>query len=144
VKAFFDTTVIVASFYEDHLHHQASFDLYSSQRKSTACTAAHCLAEFYSTTTGMPGKRQASPRDALQFLTDVRQRLTLITLDETEYLEVLDAAAESGTAGGAIYDALIARCAMKAKAQILYTWNTKHFMRLKPELAARVREPGIA
>jgi predicted nucleic acid-binding protein len=96
------------------------------------------------TTTGMPGKRQASPRDALQFLNDVRQRLTLITRDETEYLEVLDAAAESGTAGGAIYDALIARCAMKAKAQVLYTWNTKHFMRLKPELAAHVREPQPA
>ena len=92
----------------------------------------------------MPGKRQASPRDALQFLNDVRQRLALITLDEAEYLEVLDGAAENGTAGGAIYDALIARCANKAKAQILYTWNTKRFMRLNPKIAARVREPEAA
>ncbi|HEY4115793.1 MAG TPA: PIN domain-containing protein [Rhizomicrobium sp.] len=140
MKAFLDTSVLVASFFEDHPHHEPSFALYSSQRKSTACTAAHSLAEFYSTSTGMPGKRRTNPHEALQFLSAARERLVLITLGEAEYIDVLDAAAESGIAGGAIYDALIARCAMKAKAQAIYTWNVRHFQRFA-EIADRVREP---
>ena len=50
-------------------------------------------------------------------------------------------AGAAGISGGAIYDALIAQCALKAKAQFLYTWNVKHFTRLGPEIANRVREP---
>ena len=33
-------------------------------------------------------------------------------------------------AGGAIYEAILAHCALKAKAKVIYTWNTKDFLRL--------------
>lgn len=144
MKAFFDTSAIVPVFFEDHPRHERSFGLFSSQRKSTACTGAHCLAEFYSTATGLLGRKQASPQNAWQFLNAIRERMTIIILDEADYITVLDEAAQGGIAGGAIYDALIARCALKARAQILYTWNARHFQRLGPEIAARVREPGVA
>jgi predicted nucleic acid-binding protein len=42
-------------------------------------------------------------------------------------------------AGGAIYDALLAGCALKAKAEILYTWNVRHFQRFTTLL--RVETP---
>lgn len=85
----------------------------------------HCLAELYAVLTGMPGKDRASPDEALLFLGDVRQRLRIISLDESEYVSVIERAASDGVAGGAIYDALRARCALKAKAEAIYTWNVK-------------------
>ena len=100
-----------------------SLALFLRCKKPGACTAAHCLAETYSVLTGMPGKDRASPEEALLFLGDVRERLTIITLDEKDYVEVMGTAAASGVVGGGIYDALLARCALKAKAETIYTWN---------------------
>jgi predicted nucleic acid-binding protein len=106
-----------------------------------ACTAGHCLAEVYAVVTGMPGKDRASPDEALLFLNDVRERLGLITLSEPEYFKALEQAAAAGILGGTVYDALIAKCALKANAQVIYTWNVKHFNRLGENVAARVRQP---
>jgi hypothetical protein len=72
----------------------------------------------------------------------VRQRLTIVSLDGPEYFRALDASSALGIAGGAIYDALLAHCAVKAKAQAIYTWNTKDFTRLGPDIAGRVKAPG--
>jgi predicted nucleic acid-binding protein len=141
VKSFLDTSVLVATFYGEHEHHEPSFSLFSQQRKSTACTAAHCLAEIYAVVTGMPGKNRASPDEALLFLRDVRDRLTMVTLDDIEYFKVLEDAAAIAISGGTTYDAIIAQCALKAKAQTIYTWNVKHFNRLGEPVAARVRQP---
>jgi predicted nucleic acid-binding protein len=141
VKAFLDTSVLVATFYGEHEHHEPSFDLFLQQKKSTGCTAAHCLAEIYSVVTGMPGKDRASPDEALLFLRDVRERLGVVTLDEIEYFKVLEDTATAGIVGGTAYDAIIAHCALKANAQSIYTWNVKHFNRLGETIAARVRQP---
>lgn len=54
---------------------------------------------------------------------------------------MLDESAAAGVSGGGIYDAVIGRCAIKARAQAIYTWNVKHFARLGPEIAARVKTP---
>lgn len=141
MKVFLDTSVLIATFYSDHEHHEPSFDLFSQQKKSTACTAAHCLAEVYAVVTGMPGKNRCSPDEALLFLNDVRERLSLITLNEVEYFKVLEIAAAAAILGGTAYDAIIAHCAWKAGAQTIYTWNLKHFNRLGDNVAARVRQP---
>jgi predicted nucleic acid-binding protein len=143
VKAFLDTSVLVATFYGEHEHHEPSFALFSRQKKSTACTAAHCLAEVYSVVTAMPGKDRASPDEALLFLRDARDRLTTVTLDESEYFKILEDAAAAGISGGTTYDAIIAGCALKVKAQTVYTWNVKHFNRLGANIAARVRQPTL-
>jgi predicted nucleic acid-binding protein len=141
VKQFLDTSVLVATFYGDHQHHEPSFALFLRQKKQTGYTALHCLAEVYSVLTGMPGKNRASPDEALLFLGDVRERLTLVTLDDEEYFSALDSASAAGISGGAIYDALLASCALKVRAQIIYTWNAKHFSRLGVEVAPRVKTP---
>ena len=142
MKAFLDTSVLVAAFYGDHEHHEHSIRLLADQKKSSGCTAAHCLAEVYSVLTGMPGKDRVSPDEALLFLRDIRERLTTFTLDDTEYFKVLEDAAAAGVCGGATYDAIIAQCALKANAQRLYTWNLKHFNQLGAQIAARVAEPS--
>jgi hypothetical protein len=62
-------------------------------------------------------------QNALLFIREVRERLSMITLDERVHIEVLDEAAQTGISGGAINDMLIAKCAMKANARIIYTWK---------------------
>lgn len=141
MNAFFDTSVLVAAFYDEHEHHESSFDLFLQQQRSTACTAAHCLAEFYSVVTGMPGKNRASPDEALLFLHDIRKRFDLVALDESEYFKVLQDAASTGIVGGGVDDGIIAHCALKASAQWIYTWNAKHFKRLGASIAGRVKQP---
>ncbi len=141
MKDFLDTSVLVAAFHLDHPHHQPSFDLFVRCERTQACCAAHSLAEVYSTLTGMPGKRRVSGHEALLFLGNIRERLTIVALDEQEYVEMAEASAEANLAGGAIYDAILGHCALKAKAEVIYTWNTNDFLRLSPAIAGRVKNP---
>ena len=110
-------------------------------RKNQACCGAHSLAEVYSSLTRMPGRHRISGEQAMLFLSDLRQRLTIVSLDDGEYFQAIAGAAASGVVGGAIYDALLADCAVKAKAEAIYTWNVKHYEQLGAELVRRVRTP---
>ena len=141
MKAFLDTSVLVATFYGDHEHHEASFALFLRQKKQNGFTATHCLAETWSVLTGMPGKNRASPEEALLFLGDVRNRLTLVALNAGDYYATLEDATANAISGGAIYDALLARCAMKTKVDAIYTWNIEHFSRFGRDVAGRVKTP---
>jgi hypothetical protein len=43
--------------------------------------------------------------------------------------------------GGAAYEALIARCAIKAQADVLLTWNTRDFTRFGADISRLVKTP---
>lgn len=79
---------------------------------------------------------------ALLFIQEVRNLLTVVTLEEEDYISTLSKAAALNMPGGIIYDHLIARCALKAEADVLYTWNVGDFSRLGPEIARIVRTPS--
>lgn len=79
---------------------------------------------------------------AVRFLKQIRERLSVVILDDQDYYEAIEDAAAAGISGGAIYDALIARCAVKAEASALYTWNVAHFVRLGTRVAKLVKKPG--
>jgi predicted nucleic acid-binding protein len=140
-EAFFDTSVLVATFYGDHQDHDASIDRFLSFRRSEACCAAHSLAEVYSSLTRMPGKWRVSADQAMLFLATIRERLTIVALDADEYLQAIEDASALGITGGSIYDALLARCALKGKAQSIYTWNVRHFEVLGPSVVSRLKTP---
>jgi predicted nucleic acid-binding protein len=143
VKAFFDTSVLIATFYAHHLHHQPSIDLLLRFKKDEACCGAHSLAEVYGSLTGRSGRDRMNAAQAMLFLRDIRQRLTIVTLSAHEYFSVVEASAAQGIAGGAIYDAVLGHCALKSNAQTIYTWNTKDFLRLGDAIARRVKTPSI-
>ena len=64
----------------------------------------------------------------------------MISLTEQEYVSALESV--SGTVvGGAAYDALIAKCAIKAGADVLLTWNARDFTRFGAEIAKLVKTP---
>jgi len=67
--------------------------------------------------------------------------LAIVTLETREYLAAIRRFAAHGITGGTVYDGLIAACALKAKADVLYTWNTGHFLLLGDEVARKLRTP---
>lgn len=102
---------------------------------------AHSLAEVYSALTRMPGKHRISGEQALLFIGSIRERLSIIALDGEEYATALQAAATLGIVGGGIYDALLADCAIKAKAETIYSWKTRHYAQCGQEVIQRLRTP---
>lgn len=141
MRAFLDTSVLIATFYGDHEHHEPSKNLFLRFDKTEVCCAAHSLAEVYSALTGMPGTHRVTGDEALLFLGNIRERLTIVALNSNEYFRAVEASSTTGIAGGAIYDALLGHCALKAEAESLYTWNLKDFKRLGPEISERVKTP---
>jgi predicted nucleic acid-binding protein len=141
MKGFFDTSVLVPLFYRDHVHHGPSQELFIQFNRSTGCCGAHSLAEVYATLTRMPGKRRISGEQAMLFIGNIRERLSMVALSGEEYADALEASAARGIVGGAIYDALLAHCALKAKAEAIYTWNVRHYALCGREVAGRLRTP---
>jgi predicted nucleic acid-binding protein len=141
MKAFFDTSVLVPVFYGDHAHHRASLELFIQFDKSNGCCGAHSLAEVYSTLTRMPGKHRISGEQAMLFIGSIRERLAIIALTGDEYADELQASAALGIVGGGIYDAMLAHCATKAKAEAIYTWNGRHYTLCGPDVVGRLRTP---
>jgi len=141
VKAFLDTSILIATFYAHHQFHQPSIDLFLRFKKTESSCGAHSLAEIYSSLTGRTGRERVGGEEAMLFLENVRERLTIVSLDGQEYFRAIEASSGLGVAGGAIYDSLLAHCALKAKAQAIYTWNTKDFVRFGKAIADRVRTP---
>lgn len=141
MNGFLDTSVLVAVFYGDHVHHRASLDRFIQFTRGTGCCGAHSLAEVYSTLTRMPGKNRVSGEQAMLFIGSIRERLSIIGLDGEEYADALASSAELGIVGGGIYDAMLAHCALKAQAEVIYSWNVRHYLQCGAEVTRRVKTP---
>jgi predicted nucleic acid-binding protein len=141
MKGFFDTSALVPVFYGSHIHHQASLRRFIQFDRSTGSCGAHSLAEVYSTLTRMPGKHRISSEQALLFVGGLRERLSIIALSGDEYADALQASAALGIVGGGIYDAMLAHCALKAQAEVIYSWNTRHYGQCGAEVTRRLQTP---
>jgi predicted nucleic acid-binding protein len=142
VKAFVDTTVLLAAAMDDHPHHEPSRKLVLSLRSGRDACAAHSLVELYSTLTRMPLPIRRDAVQAMLFVADIQMRVTLFSLTAEEYCTAISEYSSMNITGGAIYDALIAQCALKARAEKIFTWNTRHFRQFGPEVEKRLRLPG--
>jgi predicted nucleic acid-binding protein len=141
MKEFFDTSVLVAAFWRGHRDHDASLKLVAAASQKTSSCALHTLAEVYASMTALPVKDIIPPDQALLFVQEVRDRFTVVTLNEGEYCQTIQQAAERGFISGRIYDALLLRCAAKVKAEVIYTWNVKHFKAIDPKQAHKIQTP---
>ena len=139
---FFDTSVLTAAAFREHPHHSHSFRTLESAQDRVI--AAHSMAEFYSSTTGIQTRLRIHPQTILAAVSEWEQRFRVVALTPREYSAAISRAAALGIAGGAVYDLLIACCALKAKADVLYTWNLRHFLRLGDDVAAIARSPADA
>ena len=141
MKRFFDSSVLVPVFYADHSHHASSTKIFLEAGKSDFC-ALRTLGEVYSTLTGLPLRPRIAGPEGISIVKQIRERLTLIALSEQEYISALERASTGAVVGAAVYDSLIAHCALKAGADILLTWNVRDFTRLGPAIAQLVKTPA--
>ena len=141
MKEFFDTSVLIAAFWHGHPQHESSLKLVSAANKRKSACAAHTLAEVYATMTALPVKDIIPPDQALLFVKEAQDRFMIVTLTDDEYFSTIEEAAERGLVSGRIYDAILLRCASKMKAEVIYTWNLKHFRMISPNAADRMCTP---
>jgi hypothetical protein len=74
-------------FYAHHQFHQPSIDLFLRFKKSERSCGAHSLAEIYSLLTGRTGRVRVSGEEAILFLENFRERLTIANLGDQEYFQ---------------------------------------------------------
>jgi predicted nucleic acid-binding protein len=68
--------------------------------------------------------------------------MTLVSLDESEYVDIVRRAAREGWIGGRIHDAIHLQCAAKMKCDRVYAFNVRDFRAVAPErLADRIAAP---
>ncbi len=130
MKAFLDTSVLVAALLPFHERHAEALALMKELRGSGTETwiAGHTLVETYAVLTGYPTKPRIGPREACRMLKEnFGAWLKVATLAREEYWDFLGEATEKNIAGGRTYDALIAGCARKSGATRWYTFNFRDF-----------------
>lgn len=140
MRLFFDSSVLIPAFYRYHVHHAPSAKAFLSIRKEDSFCALRTLGEVYVTLTGLPVRPRITGPDGMAIIRQLLDRLTVISLTEQEYVSVLQDVSAT-IVGGAAYDALIARCALKAGADVLLTWNVRDFTRFGPDIARLVKTP---
>jgi predicted nucleic acid-binding protein len=137
-----DTTVLFAASDAGHEHHARSLALVATAAPAISFVAAHSLAELYATLSGVPGPRMRRTDRVLAAVEQAARSFTAVTLEAEDYLWALRHAAGLEHRSGQIYDTLILKCAERADAETIYTWNIGHFRRIAwPEIAARIRTP---
>ncbi|EFL51637.1 PilT protein domain protein [Solidesulfovibrio fructosivorans JJ]] len=130
MKALFDTSVLVAALVQSHPQHQRAFAWYLKCRRGELemLVAAHGLAETYASLTVYPARPRISPRSAAMLLqASVLGVCSVITLDCRDYVAAMESVARIGRGGGSIYDALHVVAARKGGAELVLSFNRKHF-----------------
>jgi predicted nucleic acid-binding protein len=136
--------VLVAALVETHPNHTRAFPwLQKAKAKAfSGFVAAHSIAELYNILTVLPIRPRISPAIAVQAIQrDVLDQLTAVSLAREDYTAVTEHLSASGIIGGAIYDALILRAAVKANVDQVVTFNADDFARVYPELADKIVSP---
>ncbi|OGP09288.1 MAG: hypothetical protein A2048_10250 [Deltaproteobacteria bacterium GWA2_45_12] len=128
-----DTSVLVASFIENHVHHGPSLKFLERMRdkKEEGYVSCHGLAECYAALTAYPIKPSISPALAVDLIQkNIKAHFKTVALSSTDYLKAIWKVKRLNLRSGAIYDALIFQAGLKKKVQKLATWNFEHFKRL--------------
>jgi hypothetical protein len=76
-------------FYADHPQHASSTKLFLAAGKDDFC-ALRTLGEVYATLTGLPLRPRITGPEGTRIVRQIRERLTLITLSEQEYVSALE------------------------------------------------------
>lgn len=110
-----DTSVVVAAASPWHDLHSVAL---SALRDGGARLPAHVAVETYAVLTRMPPPHRVAPRLVRDYLAR-RFAGPVLTLPADDHVALLDAAAEGGIAGGAVYDALVGATSRAAGATLV-------------------------
>jgi len=146
MRLLFDTSTLIASLVEEHTAYAVTYPWLQAviEGKETGLLSTHSLAEAYAKLTRIPFASGTLPVRQVEsmLLETIVQSFTIIPLTEDDYKAVIAHLAGSEQTGGIIYDALILRAGVKAKADRILTLNARHFQRIDPNLADRIFDPS--
>lgn len=141
---FLDTSVLVAACLSKHPHHARARPVVERivHAKDAGVAAAHSLGECYSAFTTIPLDPRIQPVEAERLIDhNIIPHFELIESSTPDYQETIRRCASLSAIGGMFYDTLLLECARKARADRIYTFNTRHFQALAPDLAGLVCAP---
>ena len=144
MRAYFDSSVLVAALLRAHPRHAASFLWLERvhRREVRGAISAHGLAETWSALTGMPLHPPLGADRLLRQLQEaVLGRFRVVEATRRDYEGLLGAAARLDARGGSVYDALHVAMARKVRAEVVLTLDLRDFRRVAPDLGGRIREP---
>jgi predicted nucleic acid-binding protein len=125
-----DTSCMIAALCAWHEHHErASRELERRlRRRERMLVPAPALVETYAVLTRLPSPHRLSPADALFLLeNNFADTKHIVALSPETYLALLRNAPANAVSGGRGYDAVIAYCALQARADALLTFNETDF-----------------
>ncbi|MEM7737246.1 MAG: PIN domain-containing protein, partial [Deinococcota bacterium] len=111
MSVLFDTSALVAAVTAQHPEHHAArgcFIKHVQDENDQVCMSTHALAESFAVLTRIPRWRVSSEQ-ARQIIAGIHPHVTIISLDEDDYMWALDRMTSLRLVGGAIYDLLHAR-----------------------------------
>lgn len=125
-----DTSCMIAAVCAWHEDHEASRNEIERRLRQAEpmLVAGPALIEAYAVLTRLPPPYRLAPGDALALLEANFVELgRIVVLEPDGYEALLRDAPSAGIAGGRTYDAVIAACAIKARASTILTLNEQHF-----------------
>ncbi len=132
-----DTNCIVALLSPRHEHHDRAISEMERRLDNgeTLVIAAHTLVETYSVLTRLPTPHRLAPVDCRTLIEAnfFGSGVEIIALSADDYRRLIHDAPDRSISGGRVYDAVIAACARLAHADVLLTFNERHFAPLAGE-----------
>lgn len=136
MKSLFDSSALIAGCVESHPKHEAARKWMSRAKRKEVefLVAGHSIFEVYSVLTSAPFQPRITPKIAQELLKEnVEDHAEIVTLSKKGHQKIMQKLVTRNLSGGMVYDAIIAECALKAKADQIITSNSKDFIRLFPE-----------
>lgn len=134
MRPLFDTSALVPAVVDQLANHESALGALRRHGggEHRGCCSTHALAECYATLTALPLPSRVLPEQARILVEEsIGKRLEIIQLTSEDYLHALRLVTDLGLASGAIYDALHARCAVKASVDRILTYNVADFERFQ-------------
>ena len=140
MKAYFDSSALIAAILAEEHHHEHASDALSGASHGFPCN--HAIAEVFGTLTGGRLGLQLSPSEAAEVVgANILDRLDILDLSTNDYRKVMADCQAVGARGAAIFDMLHLQAARRGKAARIFTINVRHFQAFAPDLKDLIALP---
>jgi len=131
-----DSSVVIAGLLSWHEFHQRAFQALGKAMSGRRLLIPFpALVESYSVMTRLPSPHRLRPETAQQLLHDSFSDVRVVGLSPRKAWMFLGDCVASATAGGRVYDAVVASAAIEAHARELLTFNPRDFEMFSDRIA---------
>lgn len=143
MKVAFDSSVLVAGALARHAHAARALAWLHAARdgKIEALATAHAFAETWATLTALPGEPRIDPTVATRVVERLARHVKPFALRWEDHRAAFERCGDARLRSGAVYDALHLAGAARQGADILLTFNTRHFSALARDGDPRIVAP---